>query len=87
MAFGGSAMVTDATPRRLVLQAKDLLPQAPDVESWCKGHIMAGQKAAEGFARKQNTSIDKLAKAQDAKGERYIFSQLVKGPGGGRCIE
>ena len=32
-AFGGSSITTDATPRRLVLQAKDLIGQAPDVES------------------------------------------------------
>jgi glycyl-tRNA synthetase beta chain len=79
-AFGGSALWTEATPRRLVLQAKDLLPQAPDVESVVPGpYLSAGEKAAEGFARKQNTSVGKLAKAQDAKGERYIFAQLVKG--------
>jgi len=79
-AFGGSALWTDATPRRLVLQAKDLVPQAPDVESVVQGpYLSAGEKAAEGFARKQNTSVDKLAKAQDAKGERYVFAQLVKG--------
>jgi len=79
-AFGGSAITADATPRRLVLQAKELLPRAPDVESVMQGpYLSAGEKAAEGFARKQNTSIDKLTKSQDAKGERYIFAQLVKG--------
>jgi glycyl-tRNA synthetase beta chain len=79
-AFGGSAIITDATPRRLVLQAKDLLPQAPDVESVVQGpYLSAGEKAAEGFAKKQNTAIDKLGKISDAKGERYIFNQLVKG--------
>lgn len=79
-AFGGSALWTDATPRRLVLQAKDLLPQAPDVESVVPGpYLSAGEKAAQGFARKQNTSVDKLATAHDAKGERYVFAQLVKG--------
>ncbi len=79
-AFGRSALLTDATPRRLVLHAKDLLPQAPDVETLVPGpYLSAGEKAAEGFARKQNTSVDKLAKTQDAKGERYVFAQLVKG--------
>jgi len=78
--FGGSAITTDATPRRLVLQAKDLLPKAPDVESVVQGpYLSAGEKAAEGFARKQNTTVDQLGKMQDAKGERYIFNQLVKG--------
>src|ERR1700735_3684743 len=67
-AFGGSAITTDATPRRLVLQAKDLIGQAPDVEAVVQGpYLSAGEKAAEGFAKKQNTTIDKLAKITDAK--------------------
>jgi glycyl-tRNA synthetase beta chain len=79
-AFGGSAITTDATPRRLVLQAKDLMSQAPDAEVVVQGpYLSAGEKAAEGFAKKQNTTIDKLAKTTDAKGDRYISHQLVKG--------
>ncbi len=79
-AFGGSAIIVEATPRRLVLLAKDLMPQAPDAESLVQGpYLSAGPKAAEGFARKQGTSVDKLATMQDPKGERYIFSQLLKG--------
>ncbi len=78
--FGGSSITTDATPRRLVLQAKDLIGQAPDVEAVAQGpYLSAGEKAAEGFAKKQNTTIDKLAKITDAKGERYVSHQLVKG--------
>jgi glycyl-tRNA synthetase beta chain len=80
VAFGGSSITTDATPRRLVLQAKDLIGQAPDVEAVNQGpYLSAGEKAAEGFAKKQNTTIDKLAKITDAKGERYVSHQLVKG--------
>ena len=80
VAFGGSSITTDATPRRLVLQARDLIGQAPDVEAVVQGpYLSAGQKAAEGFAKKQNTTIDKLAKITDAKGERYVSHQLVKG--------
>ena len=79
-AFGGSSITTDATPRRLVLQAKDLIGQAPDVEAVIPGpYLSAGEKAAGGFAKKQNTTIDKLAKIADAKGERYVSHQLVKG--------
>ena len=78
--FGGSALITKATPRRLVLLVKDIAGQAPDVESVIQGpYLSAGAKAAEGFARKQGTTVEKLAKAQDAKGERYLFAQLVKG--------
>jgi glycyl-tRNA synthetase beta chain len=80
VAFRGSSIATDATPRRLVLQAKDLIGQAPDVEAVIQGpYLSAGEKAAEGFAKKQNTTIDKLAKITDAKGERYVSHQLVKG--------
>jgi glycyl-tRNA synthetase beta chain len=86
-AFGGSAITTDATPRRLVLKVKDLIAQAPDVETVVQGpYLSAGEKAAEGFARKQNTTVDKLAKITDAKGERYISSQLVKGQAAAQAL-
>ncbi len=79
-AFGGSALVIDATPRRLVLLAKDLLEQAPDVQTVVPGpYLSAGVKAAEGFARKQSTTVNELGRLQDAKGERYVFHQHVKG--------
>ncbi len=78
--FGGSALVTDATPRRLVLLAKDLNEKAPDVENVVPGpYVSAGAKAAEGFARKCGVEVNRLAKVQDAKGERYVFHQLTKG--------
>ncbi|HEX7362588.1 MAG TPA: glycine--tRNA ligase subunit beta [Bryobacteraceae bacterium] len=79
-AFGGSALMVDATPRRLVLLAKDILEQASDVQSVIPGpYISAGPKAAEGFARKQGTTVDRLAKLCDAKGERFVVHQLTKG--------
>ncbi len=78
--FGGSSLVTDGTPRRLVLLAKDLDEKAPDVENVVAGpYLSAGPKAAEGFARKCGTEVNQLAKSSDAKGERYIFHQLTKG--------
>ncbi len=78
--FGGDALRTDATPRRLVLRAENLAEQAPDTQTVVQGpYLSAGPKAAEGFARKNSTSVDQLAKAPDAKGERYVFHQLVKG--------
>lgn len=79
-AFGGDALIAEATPRRLILLAKNITEQAPDVESVVQGpYLSAGKPAAEGFARKWNTSLDALATARDAKGERYIFHQRVKG--------
>jgi glycyl-tRNA synthetase beta chain len=78
--FGGSGLVTEATPRRLVLLAKNLNQKAPDVESVVSGpYASAGVKAAEGFARKCGADLNQLAKMQDAKGERYVFHQLAKG--------
>jgi glycyl-tRNA synthetase beta chain len=78
--FGGSALITKATPRRLVLLVENIDAQAPDVESLAQGpYLSAGAKAAEGFARKQGTTVEKLVKTQDAKGERYMFAQLVNG--------
>ncbi len=79
-AFGGSALMVDATPRRLVLLAKDILEQAPDVQTVIPGpYTSAGAKAAEGFARKQGTTVDRLAKLCDDKGERFVFHQLTRG--------
>jgi glycyl-tRNA synthetase beta chain len=85
--FGGSALSTDATPRRLVLVAKDLLNQAQDAETVVAGpYLSAGAKAAEGFARKQGVAVANLAKIADAKGERYVFHQLVKGQAVSRAL-
>ncbi len=79
-AFGGSALATEATPRRLVLLAKDLSEREPDVQTVVPGpYVSAGGKAAEGFARKWSTTIDQLGKIPDAKGERFVFHQLTKG--------
>ncbi|MBV8867790.1 MAG: glycine--tRNA ligase subunit beta [Acidobacteriaceae bacterium] len=78
--FGGSALFSDATPRRLVLIARDLNAQAPDVENVVLGpYLSAGSKGAEGFARKWKVSLDQLVKTQDTKGERYVFHQLTRG--------
>jgi glycyl-tRNA synthetase beta chain len=79
-AFGGSAVIVDGTPRRLVLLAKDILERAPDVQTVVPGpYVSAGAKAAEGFARKQGATVDQLGRACDNKGERYVFHQLTKG--------
>jgi len=79
-AFLGSSIATEATPRRLVLIARDLIEQAPDAENLVQGpYLSAGPGAANGFAKKNNTTIDKLATTTDTKGERYIFAHLVKG--------
>src|SRR3954467_7076775 len=78
--FGGDSLRTSATPRRLVLRVEGLILQAPDAQVLVQGpYLSAGAKAAEGFARKQGTTVQELAKISDAKGERYIVHQHVKG--------
>ena len=53
--FGGTALRTEATPRRLVLMAEGLAELAPDTQTLVQGpYLSAGPKAAEGFARKNN---------------------------------
>src|SRR5205085_883884 len=79
-AFGGSALITEATPRRLMLLAKDLSEREPYVQTVIPGpYVSAGEKAAQGFARKHGTTVEALGKMQDPKGERFVFHQLAKG--------
>ena len=79
-AFEGSALIADGTSRRLVIWAKDLSERAPDVQTVVPGpYVSAGEKAAQGFARKQGTTVEALGKMQDAKGERFVFHQLTTG--------
>ena len=79
-AFGGNALRMQASPRRLVLLAEALSERAPDTQTVVQGpYLSAGPKAAEGFARKNNTTVEQLGTLPDGKGERYVFHQLVKG--------
>lgn len=78
--FGGDALRTEATPRRLMLLASNLVDRAADVQNVLLGpYLSAGEKAAEGFARKNGVAVAQLARASDAKGERYVAHQLVEG--------
>jgi glycyl-tRNA synthetase beta chain len=79
-ALSGTIELLEATPRRLVLLATGLAEQLADVQQVVPGpYVTAGSKAAEGFAKKNNTTVDRLQKDADAKGERYFFSMLKKG--------
>ncbi len=79
-AFGVQSLRTEATPRRLVLIAEAMADHEPDTQTLVQGpYLSAGPKAAEGFARKNNTTVEQLDTNQDAKGDRYIFHQHVKG--------
>jgi len=73
--LGASANV-DATPRRLVVRATGLPERTPDAEQVVKGPpITAGDKAAEGFAKKQGADASALRKA----GNYYELVKKVSG--------
>ncbi|MBZ5676465.1 MAG: glycine--tRNA ligase subunit beta [Acidobacteriia bacterium] len=66
----------DATPRRLVVRAQGLPDRTPDSEQVVKGPpITAGDKAAEGFAKKQGADASALRKA----GNYYELVKKVSG--------
>lgn len=78
--LNGTIELLDATPRRLALIATGLDPQLPDVEQVIPGpYVSAGEKAAQGFAKRNNTTIEALKREADAKGDRYFFTSLKKG--------
>ena len=43
-AFGGDALIAEATPRRLILLAKNMAEQASDVESVVQGPYLSAGK-------------------------------------------
>ncbi len=75
------------SPRRLALSVPALYPRQPDRSEEKLGpaaaaaYDAAGQptKAAEGFAKSCNTTVDKLARKQTDKGERLAFMLEIKG--------
>jgi len=72
----GATARADATPRRLVVRAEGLPERTPDAEQVVKGPpITAGDKAAEGFARKQGADASALRQA----GNYYELVKSVPG--------
>jgi glycyl-tRNA synthetase beta chain len=72
----GATPGVDATPRRLVVRAEGLPERTPDAEQVVKGPpITAGDKAAEGFAKKQGADASALRKA----GNYYELVKSVPG--------
>src|SRR5215813_31059 len=69
----GPFPLTDATPRRLVVQARGVPERTPDAEKIVKGPpVSAGEKAAAGFAKKNGVDISALQKV----GEYYELKIL-----------
>ena len=72
----GATPSVDATPRRLVVRAQGLPDRTPDSEQVVKGPpITAGDKAAEGFAKKQGADASALRKA----GNYYELVKKISG--------
>jgi len=73
--FGATPKV-DATPRRLVVRAEGLPERTPDQEQLVKGPpISAGDKAAQGFAKKQGVDPSAMQKA----GDYYELRKKIQG--------
>src|SRR5580692_1130611 len=73
--FGATPKV-DATPRRLVVRAEGLPDRTPDQEQLVKGPpISAGDKAAQGFAKKQGVDFSAMQKS----GDYYELRKKIEG--------
>ncbi len=78
--LGGSVTWVDATPRRLVLRADNLIDRQSDTEELVLGPPKsAGVGAAGGFAKKNGITVDMLGTEVNAKGEYFSFRKKVSG--------
>jgi len=76
-----------ATPRRLAVNVSAVLLRQPDRETERRGPALqaafdkdgSATRAAEGFAKSCNTSVDKLDRLKTDKGEWLVFRQREKG--------
>jgi glycyl-tRNA synthetase beta chain len=70
----------DATPRRLVLKASGLADKQADSEELVTGPPKsAGAGAAQGFAKKNGATVDRLGTLATDKGEYFSFLKKVSG--------
>jgi glycyl-tRNA synthetase beta chain len=73
--FGATPQV-DATPRRLVVRATGLPERTPDESQIIKGPpVLAGEKAAAGFAKKQGIDLSAITRS----GDYYDARKLIPG--------
>jgi glycyl-tRNA synthetase beta chain len=79
-ALGGKVTAVDATPRRLVLRAENLVERQVDTEEIVPGpYKSAGPGAAAGFAKKWGTTADQLGTHSTPKGEQYLAIKRTQG--------
>jgi glycyl-tRNA synthetase beta chain len=70
----------DATPRRLVVRAENVIEREPDAEELVTGpSVTAPPPAVVGFAKKLGVTVEQLARSTGAKGEYYTFVKKVPG--------
>jgi glycyl-tRNA synthetase beta chain len=78
--LGGKVTAVDATPRRLVLRAENLVERQVDTEEIVPGpYKSAGPGAAAGFAKKWGTTPDQLGTHSTPKGEQYLAVKRTEG--------
>ncbi|HZS51659.1 MAG TPA: glycine--tRNA ligase subunit beta [Bryobacterales bacterium] len=76
----GVEISTHATPRRLVLFAKQVPEKQPDSKEIVTGPpASAPEQAVAGFARKMGAEIGQLKKISTGKGEYYSYTRRLKG--------
>src|SRR5688500_1393132 len=70
----------DATPRRLVLWAADLIERQQDAEEIVSGPPKsAGPGAAGGFAKKMGVAIEQLDTTSTPKGDYFAYRRRIAG--------
>jgi glycyl-tRNA synthetase beta chain len=76
----GRVTSAEATPRRLVLRAEGILEKQQDIEELIIGPPKsAGAQAADRFARKNYTTVDRLTTQTTAKGEYFSYNRKTPG--------
>jgi glycyl-tRNA synthetase beta chain len=89
-----SSIKSFATPRRLAVIVHDLVEQQPDREELKLGPAVDSafdkegnpSKAAEGFARSNNTTVEQLLRVPGDKGERLAYKAILTGKPASECI-
>lgn len=89
-----STCIRFATPRRLAMTIKNVLPQQPDRTLERKGPAVATgldaegkpTKALEGFMRSAGVTFEQLQRSSDGKAEYFVANIEQRGKGLGDCL-
>src|SRR5207247_343525 len=76
----GVTVESHATPGRIVMWAMGIPEKQADAKETLIGPpASAGEKAAEGFARKMGVEVGQLKKTETPKGAYWSFTRKIKG--------